>query len=170
MAVAPERAVRLILLMAGGPTLLDVWVTPERWRVAVPARGTVERGSGAARAGLPVSFLQRRFLNPFEGALIEASASETDLVMVVRDRDAMLEIRAGRCDGGDLTRTATRVRGLLVDQFDECLAPEGPRPGNWAHYRDVATGLTADVKFESVSVGTLDDAAFVDPDGVGLTP
>jgi hypothetical protein len=168
MAVAPGRAVRIILLMAGGPTWLDVWVTPDRWRVAVPVRDTVERGSADARADLPVSFLRRWFFHPLGGTLVAVSASGVAPGMLVRDGDAMVEIRVGRCDGGDLTRTTRRVRGHEVERIDECLAPGGPRPGNWAHYVDSATGLSADVTFESVSVAGPEEPAFVDPDATGL--
>src|SRR5882672_3564963 len=37
VAVDPRRAVRLVLLGPGGRTALDVWVTAEAWRFAVPA-------------------------------------------------------------------------------------------------------------------------------------
>jgi len=169
MAVAPGRAVRIILLMAGGPTLLDVWVTPDRWRVAVPVRGTVERGTEDVRADLPVSFLRRWFLHPFEGTLVAVSASGAEPGMLVRDGEAVLEIRVGRCDGGDLTRTIRRIRDREVERIDECLAPGGPRPGNWARYVNSAGGLSADVTFESVSVVIPDESAFVEPETTGLS-
>lgn len=167
MAVAPGRSVRIILLMAGGPTLLDVWVASDRWRVAVPVRGRVERGSGDAPPDLPVSFLRRWFIRPFEGTLASASVEGEDRVLRVRDAEATLEIRLGRCDGGELTRASRRVRGRVVEQIEECLAHGRPKPGNWARYADVRTGLVARVTFESVSTGAPEPSAFADPEAGG---
>ena len=164
LAVAPGRAVRIVLVMAGGPTLLDAWVTEHRWRVAVPARGTVERGSDPAPDGLPVSFLRRWFLHPLEGTLVAVAARDSYPAMLVVDRGGAMEIRTGRCERGELTRTTRLVGGRATEQIDECLAPGGPKSGNWAHYADMATGLNVDVMFESDSVGIPEDAAFADPD------
>lgn len=168
MAVAPGRAVRIILLLAGGPTLLDAWVAPDRWRVAVPVRGRVERGSGEAPPDLPVSFLRRWFIHPFEGTLAAASFERGERVLLVRDGEATLEVRLGRCDGGELTRTTRRIRARAVEQVEECLAPGRPKPGNWAHYADARTGLEARVTFESVSAGAPEESAFADPEAGGV--
>ena len=37
VAISPDRAARLVLLGPGGTTALDVWVTKEHFRIAIPA-------------------------------------------------------------------------------------------------------------------------------------
>ena len=44
IAVAPGRAVRMILVGGAGLTLLDAWVARRGWRFAVPSAEVVRRG------------------------------------------------------------------------------------------------------------------------------
>src|SRR5580704_6974926 len=57
IAVAPGRAVRMMLVGAAGATLLDAWVTPTRWRIAVPPLDLVRRGANDEPRDMPVGFL-----------------------------------------------------------------------------------------------------------------
>src|SRR5579872_2701576 len=67
ISVSAGRAVRVVLLGPAGLTLFDAWVTPARWRVAVPPADIVRRGDADDPIDLPVAFLRWWFFTPLEG-------------------------------------------------------------------------------------------------------
>jgi len=73
LAVVPGRALRMILVGVAGVTMLDAWVTPARWRVAVPMLGVLRRGGADDPADLPIGFLRWWFFTPLEGRLFAAT-------------------------------------------------------------------------------------------------
>lgn len=173
MAVAPGRALRMILVGAAGETMLDAWVTTDRWRVAVPLAGQVRRGQGSSEErdredarDLPVGFLRWLFFTTLRGTLFAGKRERDDVLLMLRDREAVLEVRLGTCDRGRLATTTRRVRGR-VERLDECRASSVPQPGDWARYRDEGTRLQVDLSIESVASQPPDDLAFRDPDAGG---
>ena len=165
IAVAPGRAVRMILVGGVGSTMFDAWVTRDRWRVTVPPLDLSRRGGSEEVPDLPVGFLRWWFLSPLEGRLLAAtSLSAVESVWVLRPAGAVVELRAGRCERGDRL-VATRRVGLRTERVDECRAPGGPRPGDTAEYRDLSSGLRVEVLVESISVAGPDEGAFVEPTG-----
>jgi hypothetical protein len=167
IAVAPGRAVRMILVGGAGSTMLDAWVTRERWRVTVPPIDLSRRGGEGEAPDLPVGFLRWWFLSPLEGTLVAASGPPpAESLWLLRAPGAVVELRAGPCAQGERL-VATRRVGSRAERVEECRAPGGPRPGDTADYRDVSTGLHVQVLVESVSEAGPEAAAFDDPDGPG---
>ena len=74
VAVDPHHALRMILLGPGGATALDAWVTPERWRFAVPPAGVLRRGGREDDPSLPIGFFRWWFLSPVGGRLLTSEA------------------------------------------------------------------------------------------------
>ncbi|HZU85257.1 MAG TPA: hypothetical protein VE987_20130 [Polyangiaceae bacterium] len=161
VAVAPGEALRMILLGPAGVTLLDAWVTADRWRVAVPPAEIVRRGALDEPDDLPVGFLRWSLFRPLEGTLIAGSLSPQTFVL--RDGDAVVEVELARCRLGELSRTTRRVRGR-VEHIEECRAPGPPRPGEWVRYEDERTGLRVELTFEAAAPAPPDERAFRDPD------
>ena len=62
----------MILVGPGGTTALDVWVTKDRFRFAVPAIKLEKRGGvdPAEAKGLPIGMLRWWFLSPLAGRLL----------------------------------------------------------------------------------------------------
>jgi len=176
IAVAPGRALRMILVGAAGATMLDSWVTPDRWRIAVPPAGVLRRGDDEASRGeqrlaheptdLPVGFLRWLFFRPLAGTLFGGSVQPGRVLFLLRDEDAVIEVRLGACPGGELAMTTRRSHGR-AERLDECRASTGATPGDWVRYEDEKSGLTVDLKIESVARQPPDEDAFRDPDGGG---
>jgi hypothetical protein len=166
IAVAPGRALRMILVAGAGATMLDAWVTRDEWRIAVPPAGLVRRGGAEDPRDLPVGFLRWWFFRPLEGTLFAARGSEGDGaredVFLLRDRDgAAIELRAGRC------LRASRRRNARTERVDECMARAVPSPGDRVRYEDESSGLTVDLQLESLAAAPPDEDAFRDPDAPG---
>ncbi|MFI5297821.1 MAG: hypothetical protein ACHREM_06945 [Polyangiales bacterium] len=69
LAVRPGRALRMVLLGAGGMTAMDVWIDGDRFRAAIPALDRVVRGDATAAPettrGLPIALLRDWMIAPF---------------------------------------------------------------------------------------------------------
>ncbi len=63
----------MILLAGAGSTMLDAWVSMDRYRFAIPALDRVRSGSESEVADLPVGFLRWWFLAPLSGTLFAAA-------------------------------------------------------------------------------------------------
>lgn len=165
IAVAPGRALRMILVGAAGSTMLDAWVTRDQWRVAVPLAGTVRRGGLEEPEELPVGFLRYSFFRPLAGTLFGGSLRDGHMMFLLRDGEAVLEVGVGACDRGKLTTVARRTRGR-TEQMDECRESRETLPGDWVRYADELHGMSVDITIESVTEAAPDEAAFGDPDAV----
>jgi hypothetical protein len=173
IAVAPGRAVRMILIAGAGATVLDAWVTASRWRVAVPPLDVVRRGGADAPSDLPVGFLRWWLLTPVAGALFAAAFTREGFVWLLRDEGAVIELReavralpAGACARGSSLRATRRQHGH-TEKVDECRTPGAPTVGDSAAYVDEASGLRVDLVFESVASTPPASEAFEDPDKAG---
>jgi hypothetical protein len=156
----------MILVAGAGATMLDAWVTPDQWRIAVPPAGIIRRGGGGDPGDLPVGFLRWWFFRPLEGTLFAASrgrgTSGGEDVFLLRAEDgAAVELRAGRC------LRASRRRSGRAERVDECLARAQPAPGDRVRYEDESSGLTVDLQVESMATAPPDEEAFRDPDAPG---
>jgi hypothetical protein len=90
----PDR-LRMILLGPGGTTAMDLWVSGDAYRFAIPAASRVLAGSRedppSARRGLPVDFLGWWLLDPLGGELLAARREPDALVVLLRDRERTTE-------------------------------------------------------------------------------
>jgi hypothetical protein len=166
IAVAPGRAVRMILVGGAGATVLDAWATRARWRVAVPPLDVVRRGGAEDPGDLPVGFLRWWLLTPFGGTLFAAAFVPGGYAWLLREDGAVVELREGTCPRGRLLHATRRARGRS-ETVDECREADAPRAGDTAGYLDVASGLRVDLLFESVASQPPSAEAFDDPDGSG---
>jgi hypothetical protein len=166
IAVAPGRALRIILVGVAGATMLDAWVTPDRWRIAVPPVDSIRRGGLDEPRELPVGFLRWLFFRPLAGTLFGGSTSGDRPLFLLRDGDATFEVRLGRCDRGNLTTTTRRAPGQS-ERLEECRASGAvgaAAPGDWVRYEHEGTGLQVELAIESLANEPPAEAAFVDPD------
>lgn len=160
LAVSPENAARLVLLGPGGTTALDVWVTPDRFRFAIPGLDLERRGgkTAAEAKGLPVGLLRWWFLAPLSGRLVLARSSAAEAAFVLRDGPATVTIRTDGRRFFALRREGTRLEGLEW-------TGHGLRPEAGAHgaYVDGTWGTRVNVVVEEVLDDEPDPAAFADP-------
>jgi hypothetical protein len=174
IAVAPGRALRLILVGAAGGTMLDAWVTADQFRVAIPPTGPVRRGNASSSDSrssedardLPVGFLRWLFFTPLQGRLFAGEQEPNGFLFVLRDGEVVLEVRLRPCDRGRFA-TVTRRSPGRIERLDECRAGNAPHQGDWVTYQDDSTGLRCDLTIESVANEPPDDVAFRDPDAGG---
>jgi len=164
LAVAPGRGLRMILIEGPGVTALDVWVTPERWRVAVPPVDLLRRGGSDAPPELPVGFLRWWFFGELRGTLFAATVERGRKAWLLRDGEAVLELHEEPCDRGTLLRVARRVHGH-TELVDECRAGDLPERGDQVRYTDQTSGLEVDLEVESVAATPPSSEAFDDPEG-----
>jgi hypothetical protein len=153
----------MILVGVAGTTLLDAWVTPHHWRVAVPLLGLVRRGGEHAPGDLPIGFLRWWFFTPMGGQLLAATFEEDGPLWLLRDGDAVVELRSAWCDRGRRL-VASRGEGDRVEQVDECRSAAGPTAGDRVHYEEGAAGLAIDLVLDAVSAAPPVAQAFADPD------
>lgn len=163
IAVHPARGVRLILLGVAGFTMLDAWVTPGAWRVAVPPLGIVRRGGKDEPSDLPIAFLRGWFFRPLAGTLFAAAFEPGGPTWLLRDGRAVVELRARACDRGTRLIASRREDGR-TQSVDECRAGGPPRAGDHVHYEDGATGLAVDLTLAAVGDRPPATQAFDDPD------
>jgi hypothetical protein len=169
IAVAPGRAVRMVLLGGAGSTMLDAWVSPERYRFAIPALDRVRRGSEAEVADLPVAFLRWWFLSPLSGTLFAASAQDDDL-WLLRTGESVVELRTAPCNAGQ-GLVAIRRAGGHAERVLECRGrAAGASVGDVAEYDDLVSGLHVRIDVESVASVPPDEQAFLDPDAPAGAP
>jgi hypothetical protein len=175
IAVAPGRALRMILVGAAGATMLDAWVTPDHWRIAVPPAGLLRRGDDPTPPGgqkreepreLPVGFLRWVFFRPLAGTLFGGSLRSGHVLFLLRDDDAVVEVRLGGCNRGELTMTTRRVHGRS-ERLEECRASGAPTSGDWVRYEDESSGLRVALTIESLTPGAPEEEAFRDPERSG---
>jgi hypothetical protein len=165
IAVAPGRAVRMILVAGAGSTVLDAWVTRGRWRISVPPLDLVRRGSVEAPADMPIGFLRWWFLTPLTGTLFAAALVDGGTSWLLRDGDSVIELRSASCPRGSLLAATRRaLRPEAAEHVTECRERAAPSAGDWARYVDEVRGLHVDVVLESVAESPPDARAFVDPD------
>lgn len=169
LAVAPSRAVRMILLGGAGATMLDVWVSGQRWRVAIPALGVVRRGAAEA-PDLPVGFLRWWFTEPLGGTLFAAEERPPAQLWLLRTPGAVVQLEAVPCSPAGMSTEdgllATRRTARTAERVLECRAGAQVSAGDVAEYEDLGGGLKVRVQVESVS-GTPPAEAFIDPDAPG---
>jgi hypothetical protein len=167
IAVAPGRAVRMVLIGAAGATMLDAWVTPTRWRVAIPPLDLVRRGGMDEPRDMPVGFLRWWFLTPLTGTLIAAAIVDSGALWVLREGDAVVELRELPCGRGCLE--ATRRAFGHAETVEECHEAPAPTVGDSARYVDEISGLKVDLRLESIAGAPPKDEAFDDPDADGTS-
>lgn len=161
VAVSPDRAARMMLVGPGGTTALDVWVTKERFRFAVPAIQLEKRGGHDPEEarGLPIGLLRWWFLDPLGGRLLTARSNAKESAWLLRDGDATVTVRT---DGRRFL--AVRKEGDALEGIEWLGRGLSPRAGSRARYVDGTYGLRVDVVVEEVMAEEPDPAAFADPD------
>jgi hypothetical protein len=160
----------MVLVGPAGGTMLDVWVTREQWRLAIPPANRIRKGGAGEsnpRGGddhdLPIEFLRWLFFTPLQGTLFGGAREPDGLLFMLRDGDAVLEVRLRSCDRGRLAIT-TRRSQWHTERLGECRASNTPQPGDWAHYHDENSGLDVQLTIESVGGGPPDEVPFRDPE------
>jgi hypothetical protein len=165
LAVAPGRAVRMILLGGAGSTMMDAWVSTSDARIAVPPLGRTWRAFDGGGARLPVDVMRWWLLAPLAGRLFAASDEGPEWLLRVPD-GSVVDLRLGsleRCGGTALV--AVRRGAGRAARVSECRDRNGTiSAGDWAELDDVATGASVRVVVEAASPSPPDEAAFVDPD------
>ena len=167
---AAPGALRMILLGPGGTTALDLWARGDRFRFAVPALDLLKRGDAAtpraSRRGLPVDFLRWWLLRPAVGSLLWYGRVGTTDVFVLRDGDAIVELRlgeGGRVGARSSTWASARGRGSRL--IDEEIVIAGRMGCDTVRYAQASTGLLITVTCEGEERARAPDArAFLDPD------
>ena len=129
LAVAPGRGLRMILVAGPGSTALDVWVTPDHWRVSAPPMDLLRRGGVDAPPDLPVGFLRWWFFGALAGTLSGVATEGGHAVWRLQDRGAVLELHEGGCDGGRQLHVVRRADGH-AEEVEECRAGALPAPGD----------------------------------------
>jgi len=163
IAVAPGRAVRLILVGGAGFTLLDAWVARDKWRIAVPPIEVVRRGGASDDPDdLPVGFLRWWFFTPLGGTLFAATRTDSSARWLLRDEGAVVDLLQTQCPEGRLLTVTRRAHGRS-EVVRECGAPTR-RAGDWVEYRDGPSGLGIRLVVESVADRPPQDEAFGNPD------
>lgn len=164
VAVSPGRAARMILIGPGGTTALDVWVTKERFRFAVPALKLEKRGGTdpAVARGLPIGMLRWWFLSPLAGRLLLARSSPAESAWLMRDGAATVTVRSDGQRFVALRREGETLEG--IEWFSRGLVPQA---GEHGRYLEGRFGLRVDVVVEEVLATEPDPDAFTDPDEAG---
>jgi hypothetical protein len=176
MAVAPGVAVRMILVGPAGATLMDAWITPRRWRIAVPPIDLVRRGGSEDPPGLPVGFLRWWFFEPLEGTLFAASFRGGDKLWLVRRGGAVVELLLRACAGDGRSLEAIRRSGGRTEAVTERERGCGagfhlvPSAGDTVDYRDGSSGLAVEIHVESVGAAPPGGEAFEDPEASATAP
>jgi hypothetical protein len=158
IAVAPGRALRMILVGMAGATLMDAWVTPQKWRFAVPPIDLVRRGGCDDPDDLPIGLLRSWFLEPFRGELAGAAPESSGMLWLLRSGDSAVELRRGACDGGDRVQMRRR-QPKHVERIDVCRRAVG----DTVRYADDTSGLVLNLVANPASTAP-ERAAFLDPD------
>lgn len=164
VAVSPGRAARMILVGPGGTTALDVWVTKDRFRFAVPAIKLEKRGGTdpAEAKGLPIGMLRWWFLSPLAGRLLLGRSTQAESAWILRDGPATVTVRSDgrrfialRREGDSLEAIEWLSRGLV------------PQAGEHGRYVEGRYGLRVEVLVEEVLTTEPEAEAFADPDEPG---
>ncbi|WP_437792628.1 hypothetical protein [Sorangium sp. So ce693] len=168
----PEGALRMILLGPGGTTALDLWARGDRFRFALPALDLLRRGDAstprASLRGLPVDFLRWWMLHPAAGTLLWYSRAASTDSFVLRDGDAVIDLRVNdRGVIGARRTTWSTAEGARRRRLDEeVVIAEGMGCAN-VRYAQASTGLLITVICEAEERERAPDPrAFVDPDAL----
>lgn len=166
VAVSPERAARMILVGPGGTTALDLWVTADRFRFAVPAIKLEKRGGADPEEakGLPIGMLRWWFLSPLGGRLLFARATEAESAWILRDGRATITVRSDGVRFVALRREREAIEA--VEWLSRGLVPEA---GERGRYVDGRVGLRIEVVVEDVLTTEPAEDAFADPDAPGVS-
>lgn len=164
IAVDPHNALRMILLGPAGTTALDVWATSDRWRFAIPPANVLRRGGAESPPELPIGFFRSWFLRPYEGQLLTIDRGD----LVLRDRAAVLKV-SGVLQPSTTPLRVMRREGDTVEWLEVIDRGAHPPVGERVRYRAASTGLEVEVLVESLSPEPADPAAFLDPDGAGVS-
>jgi hypothetical protein len=166
VAVSPGRAARMILVGPGGTTALDVWVTKDRFRFAVPAIKLEKRGGTdpAEARGLPIGMLRWWFLSPLNGRLLLARSSQAESAWILKDGRATVTVRT---DGRRFV--ALRREGETLEGIEWLSRGLVPQAGEHGRYVEGRFGLRVEVVVEEVLTTEPDPDAFSDPDEPGTT-
>jgi hypothetical protein len=164
VAISPGRAARMILVGPGGTTALDVWVTRERFRFAVPAIKLEKRGGTdpAEARGLPIGMLRWWFLSPLAGRLLLARSTPAESAWILRDGGATVTLRS---DGRRFI--ALRREGESLEGIEWLSRGLVPQQGEHGRYVEGRYGLSIEVLVEEVLPTEPDAEAFSDPDEPG---
>lgn len=164
VAISPGRAARMILVGPGGTTALDVWVTRDRFRFAVPAISLQKRGGTdpAEARGLPIGMLRWWFLAPLEGRLLLAHSTPSESSWILRDGPATVTLRS---DGKRFI--ALRREGDVLEGIEWISRGLVPQSGARGQYIEGRFGLRVEVVVEEVLATEPDPEAFADPDEPG---
>jgi hypothetical protein len=167
---AAGGALRMILLGPGGTTALDLWARGDRFRFAVPALDLLKRGDAstprAALRGLPVGFLRWWLLHPAAGTLLWYEHTGSTDAFVLRDGDAVVELRVTTHGSLGARRATWSVEpgqpARLLDE--EVVIADGVGCGK-VRYAQASTGLLVTVTCEGEERDRAPDPrAFLDPD------
>jgi hypothetical protein len=169
IAIAPGQAVRMILVGGAGATVLDAWVTRNQWRIAVPPLDVVKRGGSEDPGDLPVGFLRWWFVTPFDGMLFAASVGNCRELWLLRDRNAVIDLRLTPWGGGRRVTAVRRLRGHAerIEELSIGRSPLEAAAGDRVAYFDETTGLRVTLAVESIAAAPPDPAAFDNPDSDG---
>ena len=166
VAISPNRAARMMLVGPGGTTALDVWVTKDRFRFAVPAINLEKRGGKDPNEsrGLPIGMLRWWFLSPLEGRVLLARSTPSESSWILRDGGATVTVRSDGRRFVALRREGESLEGI------EWLAPGlVPQAGVGGRYIEGRYGLRVEVLVEEVLASEPDPEAFEDPDVKGTS-
>jgi hypothetical protein len=164
IAVDPHNALRMILLGPAGTTALDVWATRDHWRFAIPPANVLKKGGEESPPELPIGFFRSWFLRPYEGRLLTIDRGD----LVLEDHQAVLRV-SGVLSPGKAPLRVMRREGTAVEWLEVIDRGAHPPVGERVRYRSMSTGLEVEVLVESLSPDPADPAAFLDPDGAGLS-
>jgi hypothetical protein len=166
VAVSPEHAARLVLIGPAGATALDLWVTRERFRFAIPSIHLERRGGTdmASARGMPIGFLRWWFLSPLDGELVLARSGPAESSFLLRDGSATITVRTNGERSVAIRREGGRLEGL--EWNGRGAAPES---GSRGRYVDGEFGLRVHVLVEEVLTEEPDPASLFDPDGEGTS-
>lgn len=165
VAVSPDSAARLVLLGPGGTTAIDLWVTKDRFKIAIPTIHYERRGGGdddASGRDLPIGLLRWWFLSPLRGDLLLARATRAEAAFLIRDDAATVTMRT---DGERFV--AVRRQGESMEGIEWVGRGLVPRAGARGRYIDGRWGIRVDILVEEVLDKEPDPAAFLDPDDKG---
>jgi hypothetical protein len=166
VAVSPGKAARMILVGPGGTTALDVWVTKDRFRFAVPAIKLEKRGGidPAEAKGLPIGMLRWWFLSPLAGRVLVARSTQSESAWILRDGPATVTVRS---DGRRFV--ALRREGETLEGIEWISRGLVPQSGEHGRYIEGRFGLRVEVLVEELLEAEPDAEAFADPDEPGTT-
>jgi hypothetical protein len=166
VAVSPNTAARLLLVGPGGATALDVWVTRDRFRFAIPAMNLERRGGTEAEdtRGMPIGLLRWWFLSPLSGRLVLGRSSKSEVAFLLRDGDATVTVRTDGVRFVAIRREAGRLEG--IEWLGRGLLPLAGARGR---YIDGQWGTRIHIFVEEVLPDEPDPAAFLDPDAKGTS-